>query len=320
MSNLIPRPGTFATQPGTLAKVAEYFAQAQSDNTRVAYASDWRDFAAWCSSVGACAMPATAETLSYYLVEVAQYLKVSTLQRRLAAISQAHQALGHDTPTKMLAVRKLMAGIRREKGVAQGQKQAITVPQLRAMVKSLDASTALGVRNKALLLLGFAGAFRRSELVALNWDDLEMEEAGMVATIRRSKTDQEGAGRKAGIPYGSTITLCPVRAVLAWRTALGQPAVGPVFVGADCKGVLHGRRLDAQTVALIVKGAAKAAGLDPAAFAGHSLRAGLATEAAKEGVSERDIAKQTGHKSMMVLRKYIRDGSLFRDNAAKKVL
>jgi integrase len=196
-------------------------------------------------------------------------------------------------------------------------KAPVVVDELRGMVETLPAST-LGVRDRALLLLGLAGAFRRSELVALDVDDLRSTAAGLVVTLRRSKTDQEGAGREVGIPRGTNPETCPVRAVGRWleaRTVDGRA----LFCRIDRHGRQHAGRLGDRAVSPVVKRAAAAAGLDPANYAGHSLRAGLATSAAAADVPEWVIAQQTGHKSMAVLRRYIRSGSLFHENAAARV-
>ena len=207
-----------------------------------------------------------------------------------------------------------MSGIRRTKGTAQRGKAPAVTSVVRAMVEGAP-DRLLGLRDRALLLLGFAGAFWRSELVALDVEDLEFTAAGLVVTQRRSKTDQEGEGRKVGIPYGANPDTCPVRAVREW---LDEAAVtlGPVFRSVNRHGQVQPGRLSDKAVALVVKRHAPAAGVDPARYAGHSLRAGLATAAAAAGASERSIMNQTGHRSLPTLRRYIRDGQLFRDNAA----
>jgi integrase len=180
------------------------------------------------------------------------------------------------------------------------------------------ANELLAARDRALVLIGFAGAFRRSELVALDVEDVQVTGDGLVMMLRRSKTDQQGEGRKVGIPYGSTFDTCPVRAIKSWMDGSGITS-GPLFRGVNRHGGLQDRRLTDQSVALVVKRYAQAAGLDPANYAGHSLRAGLVTTAAIAGVSERAIMKQTGHKSTNMGRRYIRDASLFRENAAARI-
>ena len=215
-------------------------------------------------------------------------------------------------------MRLVFQGIRREKGSAQEGKAPAVTADVRAMVAMLSPTSLLGRRDRALLLVGFAGAFRRSELVALDMADVAFTGDGLVITIGRSKTDQEGAGRKVGLPYGSHPATCPVRALRTWLDAT-RIAEGPVFRYVDRHGNVARGRLSDKAVALVVKRCALAAGLDPRQYAGHSLRAGLATAAAQADVSERAIMAQTGHKSLPMVRKYIRDGSLFRNNAAAAV-
>lgn len=202
-------------------------------------------------------------------------------------------------------------------GTAPRVKAPATTVEIRAMVETLPDGL-LGIRDRALILLGFAGAFRRSELVGLDVADQDVTRDGAVVTLRRSKTDQEGQGRKVGIPYGSTPATCPVRALQGWLEASGI-AEGPLFRHVDRYGRMHEGRLSDRAVALVVKRLASRAGLDPASYSGHSLRAGLATSAAAAGVSERAIMNQTGHRSPMMVRRYIRDGQLFRENAASAV-
>jgi integrase len=214
-------------------------------------------------------------------------------------------------------VRNTLKGIKRTLGTATVQKAPALTADIRAMVDVTDAGL-IGLRDRALILLGFAGAFRRSELVALDVSDLTFNRDGLTVTLRRSKTDQEGQGRKIGIPYGSNPDTCPVRTLRAW---LEETAVtgGPVFVSLNRHGQVQPDRLSPVDIARVVKKLARRAGLDPAKYAGHSLRAGHATSAAASGASERSIMNQTGHKSVQMLRRYIREGSLFRENSAGKL-
>lgn len=300
------------------ARAEGYILAAQADNTRRAYACDWKHFSAWCRAGGQGRLPAAPETLVLYLSNLAETAKVSTLTRRISAISQAHQAAGFESPSAHIMVRKLMAGIRRQKGTAQIGKRPLAPTDLRGLVAPLDSRRNLDVRDRALLLVGFAGAFRRSELVGLDVGDLEFNSAGLIVTIRRSKTDQEGQGRKVGLPYGSNSATCPVRTLEAWLAVLGADQ-GPLFRSINRHGHIAARRLTAQSVALVIKRLAAQAGIEANDLAGHSLRAGLATAAAAAGVSERSIMAQTGHRSLATVRKYIREGSLFLENAAAKV-
>jgi site-specific recombinase XerD len=297
----------------------DYVRAAKAPNTLRAYQSDWATFTAWCIRRGDAALPAAAETLALYLADrAATGAKPSSLQRALAAISQAHQAKGLTSPTSHAGVRAVMAGIRRTHGTAPAKK-APMLPDTLRRVSPVLAGDLRGHRDRALLLLGFAAALRRSELAGLDVSDVEPSPSGLVVRVRRSKTDQDSQGRAVGVPYGSTPEVCPVRAVAAWQTAAGVTE-GPLFRTIDRHGRLGTAPLSDRAVARAVQRAARATGLDPSRFGGHSLRAGLATAAAAAGVEERDIARQTGHRSMAVLRGYIREGELFRRNAAAAVL
>lgn len=320
-------PSALAALTGLAGEARGHVENSKAQNTRRAYQSDWADFTEWCRQHGLTALPALPETVALYLTGGAKGLRASTLQRRLSTVSQAHQAAGHESPTKHAQVRAVWQGIRRAKGTAARGKAPALTQDVRAMVEALpglERGKPLARRDRCLLLLGFAGAMRRSELVGLDVEDVTETGDGLVVTIRKSKTDQEGQGRKVGIPYGSTPLTCPVRALRDWRDGLAAAGItdGPLFREVDRHGNVGQTRLTGQVVARVVKRALVAAGRDPAAvaaFAGHSLRAGLATQAAIAGASERSIQEQTGHKSLVILRRYIRDGSLFRENAAAKV-
>jgi integrase len=307
-----------AQQTVELAEIAadarNYLAASRAENTARVYRTGWAQFAAWCDEHRVVALPAGAGTVANNVVDLAKTAKPSTIDLRLAAISAAHRAAGHGSPTKEEAVRLVRRGVRRTLGTAQRQVRPLTVPELRTMLDVLGSDTA-GCRDRALLLLGFAGALRRSELVGLDVADVTETTEGLRVSLRRSKTDQEGTGRTVGIPYGSNPVTCPVR---AWRAWLGASGIieGPAFCPVDRHGHIGTTRLSAQAVALVLKRRAARVGLDPREVAGHSLRAGLATSAAAAGVPERVIAEQTGHKGTAMLRRYIREGSLFRENAA----
>lgn len=263
-------------------------------------------------------LPATPETVAAYLTYLAPLCKVSTIQRRLSAISQQHTASGFDSPTHTAIVRLTMQGIRRTHAPTQGVRkvQPAVTSTIYKLVDPLRSSL-IDIRDRALILLGFAGAFRRSELAQLLLSDITETEDGLRITLRHSKTDQEGEGFVKGIPYGHEYKTCPVRAWRSWKEAAGITD-GYAFRSITRHSEM-GDSLSDRAVAEIIKRRAKAAGLDYTEFSGHSLRAGLATAAAQAGVSERVIAKQTGHKSLPVLRGYIREGSLFTENAAAKV-
>jgi integrase len=299
------------------ADARDYVAASRAQSTSRSYRTGWAQFAQWCDERGVPSLPASAETVACYVADLAKGAKPATIDTRLAAISAAHRAAGYDSPTKAEAVRLVRRGVRRTLGTAQRRVSALTVPDLRKMIGGLGTGPA-GCRDHALLLLGFAGALRRSELVGLDVEDVTEGPDGLTVRLRRSKTDQEGAGRTVGIPYGSNPSTCPVRAWRAWLELSGI-SEGPVFRSVDRHGRVGRTRLSAQAVALVLKRHALRAGLDPCEVAGHSLRAGLATAAAEAGVPERVIAATTGHKGTAMLRRYIREGSLFRENAASAI-
>lgn len=299
----------------------------KADNTKKAYASDWAQFEMFCSYFGFSPMPAAAETVARYVTFMdMQKRKVATIQRHLASIAVAHKAKDYESPTKSTIVHSALRGMRKNHGEPQVQKDALLIEDIRRIVRVLP-NDRRGVRDRALLLIGFAGAFRRSELAAIDMRHVEVTRNGLVILLPRSKTDQDGKGRKVAIPYGSNPETCPVRAFEDWIAESGIQS-GFVFRPINKSGRLQDshnddgednpKPLTGKTIARIVKKYARELGLDPKRFAGHSLRAGLATSAAQAGVSRHAIQKQTGHKSNVVDR-YIRDGDLFRENAAAKV-
>lgn len=310
-ADLVPLPALPSAQ------VREFIRASKAESTLRGYRSDWRHFCAWCEAQSVHTLPANPETVASYIAECAAHLKVGSVQRRLNAIAEAHKAVGLDTPTHTGIVQNTMKGIRRTLGTAPTQKAATLIDDVRAMVDAAGAGI-IGARDRALILLGFAGAFRRSELVALDVEDCVFGKDGLVVILRRSKTDQQGTGRKIGIPYGSNPDTCPVRTMQAWMEQAGI-AAGPVFRSINRHGHMQPGRLSGIDVARIVKKLALRAGLDAAKYAGHSLRAGHATSAAIAGASERSIMNQTGHRSVQMVRRYIRDGNLFRENSAGKL-
>jgi site-specific recombinase XerD len=307
------------TTPQSFDDLAErcrhYLSHGRAENTIRAYRSDWRDFDSWCQHLGAASLPATNEIVAAYIAHLADCgCKASTIQRRITAISQAHEAASCDSPTKTKLVRATMSGVRRAIGIAQHGKQPLLTADIRTMCQAIPDDL-VGLRDRALILLGYAGAFRRSELAAIRWEDLDFKADGVIVFLTRSKIDQEASGRQVGIPYGSNPATCPVRCLAAWRHICRVDS-GPVFRRLDAKGRLQSMPISSKMVATVVKRAARRVGLDSAQYAGHSLRAGLATQAALNGVSERVIMSQTGHRNLNTVRKYIRQGSLFRENAA----
>jgi site-specific recombinase XerD len=321
LDKLVPRTSTtsISTPIDALrARASEYVRSSKAPNTVRAYQSDWRAFAGWCERQGLIPLPAAPDTVALYLAHMAEAgYKVSTIGRRMISIGLAHKAKGYASPTSDETVKAVWRGIRNTHGVAVSPKSPVLVEDLRRMIRHAPHNL-LGLRDRALLLIGFAGAFRRSELVSLNVEDVEFTREGLTITLRRSKTDQEGEGRKVGIPYGSHIETCPVRTLQEWLQSAHIES-GPLFRRVDKAGRVGLNRLCDRTVARIVKKYTASVGLDERQYAGHSLRAGLATSAAMAGAPERAIMAQTGHKSVNMVRRYIRDGNLFRENAAAYV-
>ena len=309
--------GADIAPPSSLEQVREFIRASKAESTVRGYRADWRDFVAWCEGHDVCPLPALPETVAAYIAECAGRLKVGTIQRRLNAIAEAHKAVGLESPTSTGMVRNTLKGIKRTLGTAAAQKAAALTEDIRAMIAATGAGM-IGLRDRALILLGFAGAFRRSEVVGLDIADLDFSRDGLTVTLRRSKTDQDGQGRKIGVPYGSNPETCPVRVLQSWLELAGITS-GPVFRSLNRHGQVKPGRLSPSDVARVVKKLAQRAGLDAAKYAGHSLRAGHATSAAISGASERSIMNQTGHRSVQMVRRYIRDGSLFRENSAGKL-
>jgi len=301
----------------TSERAKRYIIHAKANNTIKSYKSDWKDFVAYCNREKVASLSADVETIINYVADMAETKKVSTIVRRLSSISQAHQAAGCGSPTFSFGVKAVVKGIKKTKGTMPNKKAAAVIEDIRAMVDTLGGSL-INIRDRALILIGFAGAFRRSELVKIIIDDLEFNRDGLTITLQCSKTDQEGQGYKKGIPYGSHPDTCPVRSLQDWLQA-AQITTGPLFRRVNRHGQVGTAALSDQSVALIVKKLVKAAGLDEKKYSGHSLRSGLITTAANRGVDERSIMKQSGHKSLTVMRGYIQDATLFKNNAATHV-
>jgi site-specific recombinase XerD len=289
----------------------------KAQSTRKAYGTDFRIFKAWCEAKGAASLPALPETVAAFLAaEAGQGVKPSTLGRRVAAIRYAHKLASLPTPTDAEGVKATVRGIRRTFGGAKVKKAPAVAAKVKGMVATAPEGLA-GLRDRALLLLGFAGAFRRSELVALDVADIEQTDEGLRVTIRRAKTDQEGLGRTLAIARGDTA--CPVKAVAVWLGAAGITS-GPLFRPIDKAGTVRDRRLTDRSVANIVKEYAGRAGFDASTFSGHSLRAGFLTSAAGNGASIFKMMDVSGHRSVETLRGYVRDAELFKDHAGAGLL
>lgn len=294
-----------------MASVRSYLEAEKSDNTRRAYASDWADFHTWCERVNCSSLPAAPIDVARYLAHLADDgLKSSTIQRRAAAIASVHKAAGHEPPTNFEGVKAVMRGIRRRVGRRKRKVKPATAHILAAALHNLP-DTLHGKRDRALLLIGFAAARRRSELVAFDVEDIERRPRGIVITMRRSKTDQEGEGRELVIPNGKELR--PVAALDAWLEASGITS-GAIFRNIDRHGNI-GDRLSGRAVAEIVKKVLRAAGLEAGAFSGHSLRAGFITDALDNKVDYLKIMKQTLQVKVDTLKEYDRRENDFDDHA-----
>jgi len=308
---------TGLTVPATDAERAQGYASAEkAAATRRAYGTDFLIFRAWCEGCQLDAVPASPATVAAFLAhEASRNVKTSTIGRRVAAIRYAHKLAGFDTPTDDERVKATVRGIRRTLGTAKSKKAPATAERLLAMAANTCAGLK-GLRDRALLLLGFAGAFRRSELVALDISDIEETPDGMKVTIRRSKTDQEGAGQVIAIPFGKIA--CPIAALKEWIAVAGIQS-GAIFCSINRHGRV-GERLTDQSVSDIVKEHAARLRLDPKQFAGHSLRAGFLTSAASRGASIFKMMDVSRRRSVDTLRGYVRDAELFRDHAGAGLL
>jgi integrase len=293
--------------------VRELIREAHAENTRRAYQSDLRAFRAWGGDV-----PTTPDQLACYIAEEGQRLHPSTIQRRLAALSVAHRLTGGSGhPTTHPIVKAALRGLQRLSGVMQTQAAPLMVEDLWAILDRTRDSIR-DQRDRALLLVGFAGGLRRSELVGLDVSDLEFVREGLILTLRRSKTDQEGKGRRIGVPHARG-RWCPVREVRTWMELAGITG-GPLFRWLRKGGAVAGDRLSGEAVSALIKRRARGIGLDQAKFSGHSLRAGFVTSAARAGIATHLIRQQTGHASDATMSRYIREGSIFTQNAAGQLL
>lgn len=291
---------------------ARYLQASLADATKRAYRTDVLAFLAAGGSI-----PAAPAQVARYLAGQAEVLRPGTLQRRAVAIGKAHAARGYADPTKDEFVRATLRGIRRVHGRPQRQASPLLREDLLSVVDALPDSL-IGMRDRALLLVGFAGGFRRSELVGLSAEDLAFVPDGLLVALRRSKTDQEGVGRKVGIPYGRT-RACAVRALRSWMET-AQVNQGPIFRRIKKSGQIGELALSDQCVTLILRKCAARVGMSHEQLSAHSLRAGLVTCAAKAGVSSWKIRQQTGHRSDAMLQRYIRDADIFYGNAAGAIL
>jgi len=281
----------------------------KSKNTLRAYHSDYTDFLEFCSKNGFQSMPTQPKILALYITHLSSYSKYSTLKRRLASISVIHKAKGHYIDTKHPIIMENLMGIKRTNGSNQKGKKPLLINDLKIIIKAIDQSKEKDnrkIRDKALLLIGFSGGFRRSELVDIEYEDIEFVSEGVKIFVKRSKTDQSGEGMTKAIPYFDNKDYCPVIALKNWIEII-ELRNGKIFNISD------------KNVALLIKKYANYAGLESHRYAGHSLRSGFATSTAESGAEERSIMAMTGHKSTEMVRRYIKEANLFKNNALNKI-
>lgn len=313
----VPVASTVSTQ--VLSHLAEHTAKyieaglSGAPNTARAYSGDMKRFGAWCAQYGLDPLPATVSTLAGFVTHLAEGgKKVSTIQRHCAAISKAHALRGIDSPTDDKKFKVLLEGISRVKYIRQKQAPAFTLATFKHTVKHIDIQTLAGLRDRVIMLLGFTGAFRRSELVALDIEDLTFSEEGLLISVKKSKTNQLGAAEEKAIFYSPDIQLCPIRTLQAWLTRLGRTE-GPVFVSFRKNERLTDRRLTDKHLNLIVQ---RYLG---ASFSAHSLRASFVTIAKLSGADDSEVMNQTKHKSSEMIRRYTRLDNVRQHNAAQKL-
>jgi site-specific recombinase XerD len=293
----------------------------KANNTLRAYKSDFRDFGAFCAKHGFNSMPTEPKVVSLYLTHLSGGSKISTLRRRLVSIGVVHKLKGHYLDTKHPIIIENLMGIKRKKGSIQVGKKPILINHLKEIINVIDKQKIEKIkklRNRSLILIGFGGGFRRSELISIDHEDLDFVEEGVKITLRKSKTDQFGEGLVKGLPYFTNEKYCPVISLKNWLN-LTRIKTGPVFRRFAKGPVLTGHRLTDQSVVLIIKDCLRLAGIENQNFSGHSLRSGFATVAADSGADERSIMAMTGHKTTQMVRRYIREANIFKNNALSKI-
>ena len=294
----------------------------KSANTFRAYKSDFRDFSLFCTKHGLQSMPTNPNTVTIYLTNLSNSgVKISTLRRRLVSISVLHKLKGHYLDTKHPIIIENLLGIKRVKGSIQRGKKPLLINSLKKLIEAINNDISPKIkklRDKSLILIGFSGGFRRSEITALDYEDLEFVEEGLKILVRRSKTDQFGEGYLKGIPYFASSSLCPVKSLKEW-IKISKINSGPIFRKFNKGFSLSNLRLSDQSVALLIKNYLNLAGIDNKNYSGHSLRSGFATVTAEAGADERSIMAMTGHKSTQMLRRYIKEANIFKNNALNKI-
>jgi len=294
----------------------------KAKNTVRAYKSDFNDFGIFCSQNGFRSLPSEPKVVSLYLTHLStKDAKMSTLKRRLVSIGVIHKLKGHYLDTKHPAIIENIMGIKRRKGSIQKGKKPILINNLKLLINVIDQQNKQDIkklRDRSIILIGFSGGFRRNEIVSLDYDDLDFVLEGLKINIKRSKTDQFGEGTVKALPYFNNSQYCPVLSLKKWID-ITKITSGPVFRRFIKGSKLSENRLTDQTVALLIKKYLNLAGIDSANYSGHSLRSGFATSAAESGAEERSIMNMTGHKSTEMVRRYIKEANLFKNNPLSKM-
>ena len=294
----------------------------KANNTIRAYKSDFKDFALFCAQNGFKSLPSEPKIISLYLTHLStKEAKMSTLKRRLVSIGVIHKLQGHYLDTKHPSIIENIMGIKRRKGSFQKGKKPLLINDLKILINAIDKNyneEIMRVRDRSIILIGFSGGFRRNEIVSLDYDDLDFVSEGLKINLKRSKTDQFGEGSVKGLPYFDNSKYCPVLSLKKW-IEISNIKSGPLFRRFSKGSKLTDNRLSDQTVALLIKKYLKLIGIDSKDYSGHSLRSGFATSAAESGAEERSIMAMTGHKSTEMVRRYIKEVNLFKNNALNKI-
>ena len=294
----------------------------KANNTVRAYKSDFSDFGLFCAQNGFKSLPSEPKIVSLYLTHLSvKNAKMSTLKRRLVSIGVIHKLKGHYLDTKHPTIIENIMGIKRRKGSFQKGKKPILISNLKVIINVIDQQKKAEIkkfRDRSIILIGFSGGFRRNEIVSLDYDDLDFVSEGLKINLRRSKTDQFGEGLTKALPYFDNSKYCPVVSLKNW-IEISRISSGPVFRRFIKGSKLSENRLTDQTVALLIKEYLQLAGIDSKNYSGHSLRSGFATSAAESGAEERSIMAMTGHKSTEMVRRYIKEANLFKNNALNKI-
>ena len=294
----------------------------KANNTVRAYKSDFNDFGLFCAKNGFKSLPTEPKIISLYLTYLStKNIKMSTLKRRLVSISVIHRLKGHYIDTKHPSIIENIMGIKRRKGSIQRGKKPILINNLKSIINAIDEYNKEEIkrlRDRSIILIGFSGGFRRNEIVSIDYDDLDFVQEGLKMNVRRSKTDQYGEGFVKALPYFNNQLYCPVVSLKDWLN-ISKIASGPVFRRFNKGSSLSEKRLTDQSVALLIKEYLNLAGIDSKNYSGHSLRSGFATSAAESGAEERNIMAMTGHKSTEMVRRYIKEANLFKNNALNKI-